>query len=70
MGPCPKQGALRGQIARKQAQYAVMFLSPHLLMLAMVRGSRQGARTHAQQLHVPKMDKLVLLHRVTIKSQL
>lgn len=33
-------------------------------------GSRQGARTHAQQLHVPKMDKLVLWHGVMIRSQL
>lgn len=33
-------------------------------------GKRQGARTHAQQLHVPKMDKLVLWHGVTIRSQL
>lgn len=45
-------------------------------MLAMVRegkneaGRKQGARTHAQQLHVPKMDKLVLWHGVTIRSQL
>lgn len=51
MGPCPKQGALRGQIARKQAQYAVMFLSPHLLMLAMVTEGKKGAGREPGPMH-------------------